>query len=82
MFSAQSVLIHSKLDLINIERLLLEETQGSSIGETDEFIKYSMKPVGDLAFAKVEPQMLKTLGYSLHRVATDCLKIDSSLAEF
>lgn len=74
LFCVQAVKIHSKLDMIDIEQIMLEE--GLTISD-DSFMGAAGRPVSDLAFAKVEPEMTKALGYSLHSVAKDCLKIES-----
>jgi len=52
LFCVQAVKIHSKLDMIDIEQIMLEE--GLTIPD-DCFMGTAERPVSDLTFAKVEP---------------------------
>ena len=62
-FAEESLKIHERLDLIEIENLMREQGLG---GEVDVS---STKPL-DMAFSAPN---LKNLGYSLHKIAKDCL---------
>ena len=62
IFSEETIKIHEQLDLIEIDSLMQE---------SKDITSDSSQPVSDLAFMKAPS--LKTLGYSLHRVARSCL---------